>query len=97
MCESAFHLNILRTIFSLFYLLGNGTLEWDEFLIILLRLNQYIDATQLKRRAFDHFDQDKDGKISAAEFRATMIGTHPFWTIAVGTVDDFFKHLNKDE
>jgi len=50
---------------------GNGAIDFDEFLVMMSLLQDPEDEMQ---KAFNVFDADGSGSISAAELRATMNG-----------------------
>lgn len=51
----------------------NGEIEWDEFLAIMSQRATPESATEELREAFNLFDKDFDGIISASELRRVMI------------------------
>ncbi|KAJ6337037.1 hypothetical protein OIU76_006828 [Salix suchowensis] len=51
---------------------GNGTLDFEEFLNVMGR-KQKENATEELREAFQVFDRNQDGYISASELRQVMI------------------------
>ena len=51
-------------------IVGNGTLEFKEFLIMMARRMSSDDIEQEIRDAFRVFDKDGSGTISAAELRS---------------------------
>ncbi|KRX26316.1 Calmodulin, partial [Trichinella nelsoni] len=51
---------------------GNGTIEFDEFLQMMSRKMKDSDSEQELKEAFQVFDKDKDGFISAAELHYVM-------------------------
>ena len=51
---------------------GNGTIEFEEFLLLMQnRLHETTFEEDL-RKAFDHFDTDHDGYISQKELKKAM-------------------------
>ncbi|KRX88756.1 Calmodulin-1 [Trichinella pseudospiralis] len=50
----------------------NGTIEFDEFLQMMSRKMKDSDSEQELKEAFQVFDKDKDGFISAAELHYVM-------------------------
>lgn len=50
---------------------GNGSIDFDEFLVMMSLLQ---DPEDEMKKAFNVFDTDGSGSISAAELRATMNG-----------------------
>ncbi|CAF4540760.1 unnamed protein product [Rotaria sp. Silwood2] len=53
-------------------LLGNGTIDFPEFLTMMARKMKDTDSEEEIREAFRVFDKDGNGFISAAEFRYVM-------------------------
>ena len=60
-----------RTFF--FCLLGNGTIDFPEFLTMMARKMKDTDSEEEIREAFRVFDKDGNGFISAAELRFVFI------------------------
>ena len=57
---------------NLVHHLGNGTIEFDEFLAMMAKKMKSTDTEDEMREAFKVFDKDGDGFISAAELRHVM-------------------------
>lgn len=55
-----------------FWLLGNGTIDFPEFLTMMARKMKDTDSEEEIREAFRVFDKDGNGFISAAELRHVM-------------------------
>lgn len=51
---------------------GNGTLDFGEFCAIMTRTMKDTDTEEEIREAFNHFDKNKTGFISAHELRDVM-------------------------
>ena len=51
---------------------GNGTVDFDEFLIMMVRKSKEADSEEELKQAFQVFDKDGNGFISAAELRYVM-------------------------
>ncbi|KAH3853236.1 calmodulin-A-like [Dreissena polymorpha] len=51
---------------------GSGMIEFPEFLTMMVRNMRDIDTVEDLRQAFNVFDKDGTGKISAAELRHVM-------------------------
>ena len=62
----ASQLNMLMTVFCL---LGNGTIDFPEFLTMMARKMKDTDSEEEIREAFRVFDKDGNGYISSAELR----------------------------
>ena len=54
------------------YILGNGTIDFPEFLTMMARKMKDTDSEEEIREAFRVFDKDGNGFISAAELRHVM-------------------------
>ena len=54
------------------FLLGNGTIDFPEFLTMMARKMKDTDSEEEIREAFRVFDKDGNGFISAAELRHVM-------------------------
>ena len=57
---------------SCFCMLGNGTIDFPEFLTMMARKMKDTDSEEEIREAFRVFDKDGNGFISAAELRHVM-------------------------
>uniref|UniRef100_A0A1W7RAU7 Calglandulin n=1 Tax=Hadrurus spadix TaxID=141984 RepID=A0A1W7RAU7_9SCOR len=73
---------------------GNGTIEFDEFLIMMARKLHETDSEQELREAFRVFDKDGDGFISATELRLVM--TNLGEKLTDEEVDDMIKEADLD-
>eukprot|EP00058_Branchiostoma_floridae_P007764 XP_002593252.1 hypothetical protein BRAFLDRAFT_124868 [Branchiostoma floridae] len=51
---------------------GNGTIDFPEFLTMMARKMEEVDSENELREAFQVFDKDRNGYISAAELRHVM-------------------------
>jgi len=51
---------------------GSGTIDFNEFLIVMARQNPDYDLEEEYKQAFKVFDRDGDGLISAAELKHVM-------------------------
>ncbi|XP_066369148.1 calmodulin-like [Miscanthus floridulus] len=51
---------------------GNGTIEFPEFLNLMAHKLKDTDSEEEVKEAFEMFDKDRDGYISAAELRDMM-------------------------
>jgi Ca2+-binding EF-hand superfamily protein len=56
----------------IFVLLGNGTIDFPEFLTMMARKMKDTDSEEEIREAFRVFDKDGNGFISAAELRLVI-------------------------
>jgi Ca2+-binding EF-hand superfamily protein len=56
-----------------FVYLGNGTIDFPEFLTMMARKMKDTDSEEEIREAFRVFDKDGNGFISAAELRLVLI------------------------
>lgn len=58
-----------------FFLLseGNGTIDFDEFLIMMSKKMKETDIEEEMREAFRVFDKDGDGYITASELQQVML------------------------
>lgn len=54
--------------------LGNGTIDFPEFLTMMARKMKDTDSEEEIREAFRVFDKDGNGFISAAELRSVLFG-----------------------
>lgn len=54
------------------FLIGNGTIDFPEFLTMMARKMKDTDSEEEIREAFRVFDKDGNGFISAAELRHVM-------------------------
>lgn len=61
--------NILN---NFYYVSGNGTIDFPEFLTMMARKMKDTDSEEEIREAFRVFDKDGNGFISAAELRHVM-------------------------
>ena len=66
--------NVLRSmLLAIFYLRkGNGTIDFEEFLLMMAKKMKDTDGEEELREAFRVFDKDGNGFISAAELRHVM-------------------------
>ena len=55
-------------------LIRNGTVDFQEFLVMMKEMMRDVDEEETVRQAFNVFDKDGDGLISAEEIRQTMMG-----------------------
>ena len=51
---------------------GNGTIEFEEFLVLMQNQMQETTFEEDLRKAFNHFDTDHDGFISSKELKKAM-------------------------
>lgn len=58
--------------FMLSILTGSGTVDFDEFVEMMIRFMKNIDPETEMRDAFKVFDKDGNGYISASELRYVM-------------------------
>lgn len=56
-----------------FLLIGNGIIDFLEFLIMMVRKMKEIDSEEEIKEVFRVFDKDGNGFISAVELRYVMI------------------------
>lgn len=52
---------------------GNGTIDFDEFLVMMAKKMKESDSEEEIRQAFRLFDKDGDGFISPAELKTVML------------------------
>ena len=62
----------LPTVLKTLPFLGNGTIDFPEFLTMMARKMKDTDSEEEIREAFRVFDKDGNGFISAAELRHVM-------------------------
>lgn len=62
----------INVFFCSSLLLGNGTIDFPEFLTMMARKMKDTDSEEEIREAFRVFDKDGNGFISAAELRHVM-------------------------
>ncbi len=70
---------IINFVFEDFYWrisLGNGTIDFPEFLTMMARKMKDTDSEEEIREAFRVFDKDGNGFISAAELRLVIYMRH---------------------
>lgn len=67
-----FYFIFLFWLLSLIFYLGNGTIDFPEFLTMMARKMKDTDSEEEIREAFRVFDKDGNGFISAAELRHVM-------------------------
>jgi len=72
---------------------GNGTIEFDEFLSMMMKKAGEVDEEADLREAFKIFDRDKDGFISMTELKkvASMLGT----MLTKDELDEFMAEADK--
>lgn len=68
----AFGQSSLEHLSNIIYFLGNGTIDFPEFLTMMARKMKDSDTEEEIREAFRVFDKDGNGFISAAELRHVM-------------------------
>ncbi|GCA64273.1 hypothetical protein KIPB_013786 [Kipferlia bialata] len=73
---------------------GNGTIEFIEFVNLMLRKSKNVDSEEELREAFRVFDRDGDGFISAAELRHVM--THIGERLDEDEVDEMIREADID-
>lgn len=66
-------LNTRSNVQNGFWLAGNGTIDFPEFLTMMARKMKDTDSEEEIREAFRVFDKDGNGFISAAELRCDEI------------------------
>ena len=57
---------------TLFLILGNGTIDFEEFLQMMAKKMKDTDTEEEMKEAFKVFDRDNNGFISAQELRLVM-------------------------
>jgi len=85
-------LNLISTFFSLST--GNGTIDFEEFLLMMARKMKDTDSEEELREAFRVFDKDGNGFISAAELRHVM--TNLGEKLTDEEVDEMIKEADLD-
>lgn len=71
-CKCDSRPTIKYTMLCFFLILGNGTIDFPEFLTMMARKMKDTDSEEEIREAFRVFDKDGNGFISAAELRHVM-------------------------
>merc|ERR1712142_1265265 len=73
---------------------GNGAIEFDEFLSMMMKKAGEVDEEADLREAFKIFDRDKVGYISMTELKkvASMLGT----MLTKDELDEFMAEADKD-
>lgn len=80
---------------AIFFLtLGNGTIDFEEFLLMMARKMKDTDSEEELREAFRVFDKDGNGFISAAELRHVM--TNLGEKLTDEEVDEMIKEADLD-
>ena len=67
-----FHLSSLQVYFYLLYHLGNGEIDFDEFLMMMSKRMNETDHESEVKEAFEIFDREKSGYISHADLKHVM-------------------------
>lgn len=73
---------------------GNGTIDFEEFLLMMARKMKDTDSEEELREAFRVFDKDGNGFISAAELRHVM--TNLGEKLTDEEVDEMIKEADLD-
>ncbi|XP_006819032.1 calmodulin-like [Saccoglossus kowalevskii] len=73
---------------------GNGTIEFNEFIEMMIRKKQELDPEEELREAFKVFDRDGNGLISAAELRYVMVNLGE--KLTDGEVDEMIREADID-
>ena len=60
------------TVFLYYFLLGNGKIEFDEFLPMMCRKMKEVYLAEVLRETFKIFDKDGNGYINASELKELM-------------------------
>lgn len=63
---------ISNIVHFVFYPLGNGTIDFNEFIVMMKNTNLELDSDEEIKTTFRVFDSDGNGYISAAELRHVM-------------------------
>merc|ERR1719187_1351730 len=73
---------------------GNGTIEFEEFINMMMKKANEVDEEADLREAFKIFDRDKDGYISMKELKkvANMLGT----MLTKEELDEFMAEADSD-
>ncbi|XP_063444790.1 calmodulin-A-like isoform X2 [Mytilus trossulus] len=74
--------------------IGNGTIDFEEFLLMMARKMKDTDSEEELREAFRVFDKDGNGFISAAELRHVM--TNLGEKLTDEEVDEMIKEADLD-
>ena len=73
---------------------GNGTIDFDEFLTLIAKRLQNADPEEEIREAFHVFDKDGNGYISSAELRHVM--TNLGEKLTDDEVDEMIREADTD-
>ena len=74
---------------------GNGTIEYQEFLYLMVQLMNKVDPDEDIKYAFSVFDKNADGSIDAAELKEFMVGVGET-TLTDGEVKEMIKKADTD-
>lgn len=73
---------------------GSGSIEFPEFLVMLVRKMRDADSKEELKAAFRYFDRDGNGFISAAELREVMVSIG--MDLSAREMDDIIAEADRD-
>ena len=73
----------------------NGMIDYNEFIAACMQSESYLDQGYL-RAAFEHFDVDKSGKITADELREVLGGEEMSLNLTKAAIDNMINEVDTD-
>jgi len=73
----------------------NGMIDYNEFIAACMHSASYLDQGYL-RSAFEHFDVDKSGKITADELREVLGGEEMSLSVSKQLIDGMIDEVDTD-